>query len=176
MGGVVVVAPCDASEGGSRFVGGLVNDGDAAFGMFAAEFGDEGEVAGTIDVGLDLGSELWEGKSCGVAGVVVAVGDYVDDDIEKVGSVVAVVEGVGVVWCQWWMGEGSGTCEGACFEGGDGVREGAGGWAALVHAAFNANENHAVRGGDVGGGVGEGFCCPFDVTLWGTAVLGERGA
>ena len=102
----MVVAPCDAGEGGSRFVGGLVNDGDAAFGMFAAEFGDEGEVAGAIDVGLDLGSELWEGKSCGVAGVVVAVGDYVDDDIEKVGSVVAVVEGVGVVWCQWWMGRG----------------------------------------------------------------------
>ena len=98
VGGVVVVAPCDASEGGSGLVGGLVNDGDAAFGMFTAEFGDEGEVASAVDVVLDLGNELGEGKSCGVACVVVAVGDYVDDDIEKVGAVVAVVEGVGVVW------------------------------------------------------------------------------
>ena len=46
----------------------------------------------------------------------------------------------------------------------------------MAHAAFNANENHAMRGGDVGGGVGEGFCCPFNVTLWWTAVLCECGA
>ena len=29
-----------------------------------------------------------------------------DDDIMKCGTVVVVVEGVGVIRCQWWVGEG----------------------------------------------------------------------
>ena len=55
---VVIVAPGGADQGRGRFVWRVVNDSDTAFGMFAPKFGDEREIASTIDVELDLGNDV----------------------------------------------------------------------------------------------------------------------
>ena len=52
----MIVAPGGADEGRGRFVWRMVNDSDTAFGMFVPKFGDEREIACTVDVGLDLGN------------------------------------------------------------------------------------------------------------------------
>ena len=53
---IVIVAPGGADEGRGRFVWRMVNDSNTAFGMFVPKFGDEREIACTVDVGLDLGN------------------------------------------------------------------------------------------------------------------------
>ena len=81
VGAVVIVAPGGAYKSWGRLVRRVVNDSHTIFGVFASKLGDEREVAGTVDVGLDLQNELRERECSGVSGVVIAVQDDVDDDV-----------------------------------------------------------------------------------------------
>ena len=71
--GFMVIAPCNACEGGWRVTGIGVYDGDVTFLVFATEFRYEGEVPGTIEGGLDLECKLGECVSSCIASVVITV-------------------------------------------------------------------------------------------------------
>ena len=71
--GFMVIAPCNACEGGWRVTGIGVYDGDVTFLVFAAQFRDKGEVPGAIEGGLYLEFKLGEGGGSCVASVVVTV-------------------------------------------------------------------------------------------------------
>ena len=72
--GFMVIAPCNACEGGWRVIGIEIDDGDVTFLVFAAEFRYEGEIPGTIEGDLDLENELRKGPCSGVSSVIVTVG------------------------------------------------------------------------------------------------------
>ena len=63
---VVIVALGCTGEGGFGFVQWVVNDHSATLCIFAPEFGDEGEVTYTVDVGLYFQDDVVDGEGGGM--------------------------------------------------------------------------------------------------------------
>ena len=57
VGAVVIVAPCGVEKRWGRVVRWVVDDSHTACCVFVSKLGDEREVAGTVDIGLDLRNE-----------------------------------------------------------------------------------------------------------------------
>ena len=92
---------CCASECGSIWW--VVNNSDTTLYVLAPEFGDEGEEACLVDVGLYLWDKIVEGECDYVIGVFVTVGDDVYHDIEDQVAHIVMMKRVRIVGCKWWM-------------------------------------------------------------------------